>query len=235
MIDLALKYTYSEYAVNTVLRCPPMLSISDRTSQTLIFSLKSRDNDDCWTRFIDTYEPLLASWLRANDIPSFRIPEVLSDVYLKLVENIGTFVYDPSKSFRGWLRVVTENAARDVQKRAWNRYETPMDTVLLDLNRRLTQHRQLDDELLEQFLEELERKVNAANAVADRVRTRVTEKTWRAFYLTEVEGMTCSEAGLELGMPENSVYVARFRIRKSLKVEAAKIGLNAAVTSSDAS
>ena len=35
------------------------------------------------------------------------------DVLLRLAQKLGTFQYDPSRSFRGWLRTVTQNALAD--------------------------------------------------------------------------------------------------------------------------
>ena len=43
--------------------------------------------------------------------------DVTQEVLLKLAKHLGQFQYDPSQSFRGWLRRVTENAITDYVRR----------------------------------------------------------------------------------------------------------------------
>ncbi len=42
-----------------------------------------------------------------------RHDDVTQEVLLRLAQKLGTFQYDPSRSFRGWLKTVTQNALAD--------------------------------------------------------------------------------------------------------------------------
>ena len=212
-----------------------MIQIDERTSKTLLSAIRVTQDNDSWVRFVKTYEPLLTNWLRARGVPDFVIPDVLSEVYVKLIDHLSVFIYDSSKSFRGWLRTVAENAAADMKKRAWNRYEHSVDFSRFERNQSVC--RQSDprqDEMLDAFLDQAERRLRLANIIVDRVKARVSAKTWEAFYLTEIEEKSCADAALKLNMKEGSVYVARFRVRNSLQKEGEKFAAESADEASGA-
>jgi RNA polymerase sigma-70 factor (ECF subfamily) len=47
----------------------------------------------------------------------------------------------------------------------------------------------------------------------------VEPKTWSAFELTAVEGLTASEAGKQLNMSSGAIYVAKSRVTAKLRNE----------------
>lgn len=193
----------------------------ESTSPSLLMAVRSRDNHEGWRRFLATYEPLLTRWLIARGYSRSRIPDVLSEVYLKLVQHLPTFVYDSDKSFRSWLKTVAENTAIDLQKRACNRLEKPVDFAAdLDWRAAIESYEQ---RLLDEFAESIDARLAAAQAIVEQVRSRVSDSTWQAFILTEIEELSCAEAAAKLNISESSVYVARFRVRKHLRIEATNL------------
>ncbi len=199
-------------------------SNQEKTSVSLLKALSSNEDQLSWQRFVSTYEPMLHRWLRLRGIPEHLIPDVVGDVYLKLVGQMSSFVYDNHKSFRGWLRTVVENAAADIQKRAHRRYEFLVDFQSSAISSRCFDgmHR-LSQEPLDEFVDEIECRLRIANAIVRRVKGRVSPKTWKAFYMTEIEGCSCEDVALKLRMTSSSVYVARFRVKKQLVNEAEKL------------
>ncbi len=200
-------------------------SINDeRTSVSLLGSVKSTSDQAGWVRFVATYEPLMARWLRQRGLAEHIIPDVIGEVYLKLVAQMPTFVYDECRTFRGWLKTVAENAANDFLKKAYRRYENSVDFGHHEIALRCSSvFDRKASETLDAFVEDFELRVRNANEAVRRVRERINPKTWQAFYLTEVEENSCEDAALKLNMTPNSVYVARFRVRNYLRVEGAKI------------
>jgi RNA polymerase sigma-70 factor (ECF subfamily) len=198
-------------------------SADDKTSATLLDAVGSSDSEAAWRRFVKVYEPMLYRWLRIRGMPDHLATEVLSDVFLKLVGHMSHFVYDNSGSFRGWLRTVTENAANDLEKKAYRRYERVVDFQNPTVSFRCSRLAGDMAEPLEEFLEEMDFHVRLANVVVERVRKRISLKTWEAFYLTEVQGESCEDVGMRLNMKPGSVYVARFRVRNYLRTEAEKM------------
>ena len=199
-------------------------AFDENTSGSLIGALRSTNDYQSWSRFVAIYEPMLHRWLRCRGLPEFLIPDVVGDVYVKLVGHMPNFLYDERRSFRGWLRTVAENAASDAEKRAWNRFEKTVDFQDSAIAARCSSQlfRRANDEL-DGFVEEMEERMQVANSVVRKVKGRINAKTWQAFYLTEVEGNSCEDAALKLRMKPGSVYVARFRVKNYLREEAEAI------------
>jgi len=86
----------------------------EQTSVTLLEALARSGDEESWNRFVVIYEPMLHRRLRVRELTGHLIPDVVGDVYLKLVGQIPDFVYHMFKSLRIWLRTVFENAAFDV-------------------------------------------------------------------------------------------------------------------------
>src|SRR5262249_44870117 len=129
-------------------------------------------------------------------------------VLAKLAGTLRTFLYDPSKSFRSWLRTVTKHALhdfRDARQRAVPTY----GLILQDPQARtdLEQHLQtaFDHELLE--------------IAQYRVQQRVEPVTWEAFRLTALQGLSGEEAAQRLGILRANIYVAKHRVQKLLQEE----------------
>ena len=59
---------------------------------------------------------------------------------------------------------------------------------------------------------------------SERVRLRVKAKTWQAFELAALFGMSGEEIAERLGMPLASVYVARHNVVKMLREEVGRLG-----------
>jgi RNA polymerase sigma-70 factor (ECF subfamily) len=53
----------------------------------------------------------------------------------------------------------------------------------------------------------------------ERVRGEFQEATWRAFWLTAVEGKNARDAGVATGLSPGAVYVAKSRVLARLKEE----------------
>ena len=47
---------------------------------------------------------------------------------------------------------------------------------------------------------------------AERVRSRVNETTWQAFWLTAMEGQNVPSVAEQLGITSGNVYAAKFRV-----------------------
>lgn len=193
------------------------LQLDQKTSPTLLLAVRSLEDPENWQRFLATYEPLMVRWLKSKGVPEFAVGEILSDVYVKLVIQLPKFVYNPSKSFRAWLRTVVENTLLDSEKKAYHRYELTADHASLESL--LNWSFQTDDSVavFDEIVESFEQRVALARDIVKRVKKRVAANSWQAFYLTEIDGLSGSEAAQRLKMEENAVYVARFRIRKQLQ------------------
>ena len=87
------------------------------TSITLMMRLRQAPADlQAWDEFVRRYQPMIRDWcLRWGSRPE-DAEDVAQEVLLKLLAAMKTFEYDPGRSFRAWLKTVTQNAWNDFVK-----------------------------------------------------------------------------------------------------------------------
>jgi RNA polymerase sigma-70 factor (ECF subfamily) len=182
------------------------------TSLTLIERVQRFPPDrDAWDEFAHRYQPMIRAWCLKWGLQTSDADDVAQDVLLKLLGVMQRFQYDPSRSFSGWLKIVTQNT--------WNDF----------CNDRRREPGQLSPEIpiaelsaarvdLERGLEDLFDRDLFETALR-RVARRVKPVTWEAFRLLAVEGLSGQEVGQRLGIPVAHAFVAKNRVQKLLQEE----------------
>src|SRR5436189_5212995 len=85
-----------------------------RTSPTLLGRLREAPTDQAaWDEFVERYGRKIYVWCRQWNLQEADAEDVTQNVLIKLADKMKVFVYDPEKSFRGWLKTVTRNAWSD--------------------------------------------------------------------------------------------------------------------------
>src|SRR6478609_7311695 len=75
-------------------------------------------NQAAWGEFVDQYGPKIMGWCARWRLQEAEAQDVTQNVLLKLSEKLRVFSYDPSRSFRAWLKTVAQHACSDfVQSR----------------------------------------------------------------------------------------------------------------------
>ena len=80
---------------------------------SLLMRLRSAEDAQAWGQFVDLYTPLLFYWSRKTGLNSQDAADLVQDVLTIVFQKLPSFRYDQSKSFRGWLRMVTLNRFRE--------------------------------------------------------------------------------------------------------------------------
>ncbi len=127
------------------------------------------------------YRPMLRAWCLKWHLQDSDADDVVQDVLVKLVAAIRKFQYDPARSFRAWLKTVTQHALSDFvasRRKDPGRIATPIDTINESVEAKTDLEQRLEDAFDAEVLE-LE---------IHRVRKIVKSGTWDAFHLTAVEG-----------------------------------------------
>lgn len=162
---------------------------------------------------------MLLAWAKKRGLDDTRAREALSDVYVKLVEHLPKFVYDPDQRFRNWLRTILERAIIDMGRRQAKIIVLPNE----QMEAHLSSASSPDVDLPQAFVDGVERRIALANRIVRAVRARVCSQTWRAFYRTEIEEASGVDVAHELAISEGAVYTARFRVRAILRQELQKV------------
>jgi RNA polymerase sigma-70 factor (ECF subfamily) len=188
-----------------------------RTSVTLLVRLRQVPSDQAaWADFTERYGRKIYGWCRQWGLQEADAQDVAQTVLIKLVEKMRAFDYDPTRSFRAWLRTVarhTWNDYWDSRKRAVASGGTQAVEMLNTVEARKSLMERLDDEFDRELLEE----------ATVRVRQRVTPRTWRAFEMMAVEGQSGADTAKALGMKVATVFVAKSKIQKLLQAERKKL------------
>jgi RNA polymerase sigma-70 factor (ECF subfamily) len=183
------------------------------TSLTLLERLQQNPEDPlAWKLFVERYQPRIRGWCLNWGLQDSDSDDVAQDVLLKLFAALGKFKYDPSRSFRAWLKAVTQHAWTDFvrsRRRDPGRTSGPIDTLADSAEAQSDLERQLEDALDRDLLELAMR----------RVKGRFKPANWEAFHLTAVEGRSGADAARKLGIPVGHVFVAKHRVQKALRDE----------------
>lgn len=174
-------------------------------------------NEKAWAEFVDHYGAKIYAWCRKWNLQEADAQDVTQNVLLKLARKLSEFTYDPSRSFRAWLKTLTHHAWSDFLEGRGrpglgsgdSRDADALASVAArdDLVRRLEE--EFDRELLEEAML--------------RVRLRVAPQTWQAFTLTALDGLSGADAAARIPMQVAQVFVAKRRVQKMLREEVAKL------------
>jgi RNA polymerase sigma factor (sigma-70 family) len=194
-------------------------SESDQTSATLLWRVGKDPGDHvAWESFVACYGPKIRGWCRQRGLQPADAEDVTQDVLLRLSRALKTFTYDPSRTFRGWLRSVTQHALSDfaAERRRRPGVGTGDDRVFAVLGTV-----QARDELVARLEEEFDREVVAQACAL--VRARVEPQTWEAFRLTTSEGRSGEEVAAQLGLNVMAVFKAKSRVLGFLREEVKRL------------
>ena len=183
------------------------------TSRSLLRRLQDGPAEVDWGRFERLYGPVIYAWARRRGVKSEDADDVTQQVLAALMRAMPR--WDPGTgSFRGWLWTITVNKIRDF-RRAESRRE-----------------RASGDSGVRHLLNEIEAPAGGASAQWDDefdndvlagalrlLRPDFTERSWRAFEMTVVEGRPPAEVAGLLGIKLHSVYKAKSRILSKLREE----------------
>jgi RNA polymerase sigma-70 factor (ECF subfamily) len=186
--------------------------MSTRTS--LLYRLRQEPVDEgAWNDFVARYGRLILGWCESWGLQPADADDVSQNVLLKLADHLRSFVYDPSRRFRGFLRTMAHNACKDY----------------LDSKRRVTEGSARAD--VHAVLESVEARDDLAARLEEafdlerlevaqaRVRQRVEPHTWEAFRLTALEGQSGADAAAALRMQVATVFKAKSKVQQMLRVE----------------
>src|SRR5262245_7813456 len=85
------------------------------TRITLLIRLQDPSDDGGWEEFVDRYGPHIYRWCRRWNLQDADAEDVTQNILVKLCQNLRVFTYDPSLTFRGWLKTVAYHAWRDFE------------------------------------------------------------------------------------------------------------------------
>jgi len=185
-----------------------------RTRASLLVRLREAPGDEvAWNEFVARYTPLIGGWCRQWRLQPADADDVTQNVLLKLAVHLRTFVYDPGRRFRGFLRTVAHNACKDYLEAKHRAVSASGDTGIHAVLSSLEARDDLAARLEAAFDQE---RLEQAQA---RVQERVEPHTWEAFRLTAIDGKSGAEAAALLHIKVGTVFKAKSKVQKMLREE----------------
>jgi RNA polymerase sigma-70 factor (ECF subfamily) len=188
------------------------------TRISLLLQLRQVPADErAWSEFVDRYGRLLLGWCRQWRLQPADAEDVSQNVLLKLGQYLRSFVYDPGRRFRGYLRTMAHNACKDYLESKHRAVAASADAGVHAVLDSVEARDDLALRLEAAF--DLER-LELAQA---RVRERVESHTWDAFRLTALESKSGADAAAILQMQVGTVFKAKSKVQQMLREEIASL------------
>lgn len=194
------------------------MSTAPATRVTLLLRIRDAGDTEAWRQFVDLYAGVIHGFYRMRGLQDADAADLTQEVLQAVAGGIGRLEYDPARgTFRAWLFTIARNKLRDFleyhRRRAAENGERSATSEPIEL---LPAPEETDE-----WDREYEKRVFAW--AAERVRHAVDEKTWKAFWLTAIDGKPGRVAAELLGMSVGAVYVAKSRILARLQREVEQI------------
>ena len=196
-----------------------MGTMQDSGTRVSLLGRLRRDphNPSAWDEFVEHYGSKMYAWCRKWGLQEADARDVTQNVLLKLAHKMKDFAYDPSRSFRAWLKTLTRNALSDFVEGRSRAGRGSGDSAVGRMLDSVAARADLEQHLEEEFDREL------LDEAMTRVRLRVAPQTWEAFRLTALEGLSGAEAAARIPMQVAQVFVAKRRVHKMLQEEVSRL------------
>lgn len=181
------------------------------TRATLLERLRDGGNALAWDEFFAFYWPTIFGFARHRGCSEHTAEEVVQEVMLKIFQHRDVYQYDPALGrFRDWLGAVVRNNVAEHRRRPANRVQgmggdsnfAPFDKA--------------DDRCDVIAAWDTAFENNLLVALLDTVRRETNPRTYLAFELVGLQGLSGSDAARMTGLSRNAVYKAHKRVLERL-------------------
>ena len=183
----------------------------DTTRISLIERLQS-SGEAAWDEVLATYAPMIQRWLYSHQIRPQDADDISQEVLLRLMHKIQEFEHNGNLgAFRSWLQHITLNVMRNF-RRARSTRPILQDEAVADLLNQVEDpnsdasqefQRQHNLFLLHKLLEGLQGSFSADNL-----------EMFRRYCINDEDPELIAK---DFGVPKNTVYVAKFRVIRTLR------------------
>ena len=187
---------------------------SPLTRASLLVQLRDGANHAAWQEFAKLYGPVIYGFARKRGLQDADAADLMQDVMRSVSSAIARLDYDRNQgTFRGWLFTITRNKIFNFFSARRVRPQGSGDTTT---NRLLDTQPDTSDGA---DVWEMEYQRRLAALAMERVKSEFQENTWRAFWLTAVEGVAVTDVAQQIGISPGAIYVAKSRVLARLKEE----------------
>lgn len=191
----------------------PVAGESSSTSVSLLQRVQ-RFEPDAWERLCALYSPAVFGWCLRAGLQDDDAADAMQDVFRSVFRSIGTFEKsDVTGSFRGWLWTITRNQIRLFFRKQGR---VPQAFGGSDAQQQFAQQADgIDEPVPDDDVTRLE----ILHRAIELVRGDFNATTWDAFSRVTLQGESIQEVAASLGLTDNAVRQAKFRVLRRLREE----------------
>jgi RNA polymerase sigma factor (sigma-70 family) len=182
---------------------------SQNTRPSLLVRIRRAEDAEAWQTFVSLYAPLVFNYSRRRGLQDADATDLTQEVMKEVTKSIRAFEYQPEKGrFRDWFGTVV----RRELGRFWARRKRAGKFASAETMTDLPAGRMdtaWDEEAHAQIL----------RVALSRIRASFEAVTWEAFTRTWIDNRPAAEVADALGVPIETVYVAKSRVLKRLEDE----------------
>jgi RNA polymerase sigma factor (sigma-70 family) len=181
------------------------------TRATLLERLRDGADVLAWDEFFSYYWPTIYGFARHRGCSEHTAEEIVQDVMLKVFQQRDVYQYDPTHGrFRDWLGTVVRNNVAEHRRRPANRPRAAgSDSTAPRLDT-------ADDQPDAAAEWETAFENSLLLALLNAVRREMCARTYLAFELVGLQGLSGGEAARMTGLSRNAVYKAHKRVLERL-------------------
>lgn len=188
-----------------------------QTSISLLERLRLHSESADWNRLVELYTPLIRRWLLRQDVPAADADDLTQEVLGVVVRELVDFQHNQRLgAFRAWLRAITVNRLKGYWR---GRRHAPQSGGDSAAARQLEELEDPHSSLSQLWDQEHDQHILAQ--LMKRIEPEFPLAWWHAFRRHVVEGARASAVAKELGVSVNVVLLAKSRILRRLRQEAA--------------
>lgn len=205
-----------------------MVSVIENQSGSSGLSLAVRlreGSTEAWRELVELYGPLVDSWAARAGLSATAREDIVQEVFLSVHRGIEGFnPGQPGATFRGWLWRITRNAVlQSFRKQEPNpRGGSTAQAELADYAEP-TPDAWPEISLLEPPSSSQDTTSLLKRALRQ-IETKIEPQTWRAFWLTVVQGQATAEVAEQLGLSPAAVRKAKSRTLQRLRKQLGDLG-----------
>lgn len=193
-----------------------------KTRISLLHAIQSGRGTEAWELFCARYQPRIAAWCARWGGSAEDAEDVVQETLLLVFRNIVDFQYNPSLSFRAWLKTVARRVSMDAaeRERRFRKPPVPLGQTRPDLVAESPheiaagEYNALLDQIADQEL---------LNLAAHHTRQRVSPLVWQCYERAELLHEPRDRVAAALGISDGFLRVNISRVRQMIRDEASRL------------
>ena len=193
-------------------------ALGDNSTSLSLLNRARRNDVDAWGRLTALYSPIVYIWCRRAGLQDTDAADAVQEVFRLVFQGLAQFrgAERSGGSFRGWLWTISRN---QIRLNFRNRGNRPQAIGGTDAQIRFAEQadglRENDDD--DPDAASTRRRI--VHRALDLVRGDFNPVTWQAFSRVTLQEHPIQEVARELGLSENAVRQAKFRVLRRLREE----------------